>query len=90
MCRFIYGILKKKLDQSYEKGVPDLNIMFVYNMPFRAMSKMSGGMVSREMAEGFVTVANGHFFRGMGRVIGGFFRNQRANKKYEAELRKAR
>ena len=90
LCRFIYGILKKKLDQSYEKGVPDLNIMFVYNMPFRAMSKMSGGMVSREMAEGFVTVANGHFFRGMGRVIGGFFRNQRANKKYEAELRKAR
>ena len=35
-----------------------------------------------EMAEGLVTVVNGHFFKGMGRVIGGFFRNRRLNKEY--------
>ena len=86
LCRFIYKILKNKLDQSYEKGIPDLNIMFIYNMPFRAMSKMTGGAVSRDMAESIVTIANGHFFRGLGGVISGYFRNSRANKKYEALL----
>ncbi len=86
LCRRVYKILKSNLDKSYEKGVPDLNTMFVYNMPFRAICKMSGGMVSREMVESIVTIANGHFFKGLGGVIGGFFRNRRANKKYEKRL----
>lgn len=85
--RLVYKFLKKKLDQSYEKGVPDLNIMFIYNMPFRAMSKMTAGAVSREMTESIVTMINGHFFRGLGGVIAGFFKNRRANKEYEAHLR---
>ncbi len=86
ICRLVYKVLKNNLDKSYEKGVPDLNTMFIYNMPFRAICKMSGGMVSREMVESIVKIANGHFFRGLGGVIGGFFRNARANKKYEARL----
>jgi beta-glucosidase len=86
ICRQVYKVLKSNLDKSYEKGVPDLNTMFVYNMPFRAICKMSGGMVSREMVESIVTIANGHFFRGLGGVIAGFFRNRKANKKYEYRL----
>ncbi|WP_028242516.1 glycoside hydrolase family 3 C-terminal domain-containing protein [Pseudobutyrivibrio ruminis] len=86
ICRLVYKVLKNNLDKSYEKGVPDLNTMFIYNMPFRAICKMSGGMVSREMVESIVKIANGHFFRGLGGVIGGFFKNARANKKYEARL----
>ena len=86
LCRLVYRILKNNLDKSYEKGIPDLNTMFIYNMPFRAMSKMTAGAVSRDMAESIVTIANGHFFRGLGGVIGGFFKNRRANKKYEAHL----
>jgi len=86
LCRRIYKVLKNNLDKSYEKGVPDLNTMFIYNMPFRAMAKMTGGMVSRDMAESIVTIANGHFFKGLGGVIAGFFSNRRENKKYEARL----
>ena len=86
ICRFVYKVLKNKLDQSYEKGVPDLNIMFIYNMPFRAMSKMTAGAVSRDMAESIVTIANGHFFKGLGGIISGYFKNARANKKYEERL----
>ena len=70
-----------------EKGKPDLNILFIYNMPFRGIAKMTGGMVSMEMAEGMVTVVNGHFFKGMKKIIGGFFRNQKENKKYEAKIK---
>ena len=75
--------MKKK---SEEKGKPDLNILFIYNMPFRGIAKMMGGMVSMEMVEGMVTVVNGHFLKGMKKIIGGFFRNQKANKAYEAKL----
>ncbi len=86
ICRLVYKILKNKLDKSYEKGIPDLNIMFIYNMPFRAICKMSGGMVSGDMVNSIVTIVNGHFFRGLGGVIAGFFKNRSANKKYEARL----
>ncbi len=84
ICRLVYRVLKSKLDKSYEKGVPDLNIMFIYNMPFRAISKMSGGMVSRDMVSSIVAIANGHFFKGLGGMISGFFKNKNANKTYEA------
>lgn len=77
--------VKKK---SEEAGKPDLNILFIYNMPFRALAKMTAGMVSMEMAEGMVTVVNGHFFKGMKMVIGGFFRNRKANKEYRKLLTK--
>ena len=87
ICRLVYKVLQKKMDKAVEKGVPDLNTLFIYNMPFRAICKMTAGMVSREMTESIVTVANGHFFRGAAGLIGGFFRNMRANKKYETMLK---
>ncbi|MCF0130518.1 MAG: glycoside hydrolase family 3 C-terminal domain-containing protein [Pseudobutyrivibrio sp.] len=87
LCRLIYKILKKKMDASYEAGIPDLNIFFIYNMPFRAMYKMSGGLIDRGMTEGIVVIANGHFFKGLGKVISGFFRNRRLNKEYERSLK---
>ncbi|MDD3361210.1 MAG: glycoside hydrolase family 3 C-terminal domain-containing protein [Hespellia sp.] len=87
LARFIYNRLTSMKRKSEEKGKPDLNILFIYNMPFRALSKMTQGMVSLEMAEGMLTVVNGHFCRGMGKIIGGFFRNSKANKAYERKLK---
>lgn len=86
IARFIYKKLTQMKKKSEDAGKPDLNILFIYNMPFRAIAKMTGGMVSMEMAEGMVTVVNGHFFRGMGCVIRGFFRNRRLNKQYVKKL----
>lgn len=86
LARFIYRILNHMKKKSEEKGKPDLNILFIYNMPFRGIAKMTGGIVSMEMAEGMVEVVNGHLLKGLGKVIGGFFRNQIENKKYEKIL----
>lgn len=86
LCRVVYKILKKTLDKANASGVPNLNILFIYNMPFRAMSKMTAGMVSRGMAESIVTVANGHFFKGLSGIVYGFFQNRKANKQYENKL----
>ena len=87
LARFAYNRLtaiKKKADES---GKPDLNILFIYNMPFRAMAKMTGGAVSMEMAEGIVKLVNGHFFGGLGQIISGYFKNGRKNKEYEAKIK---
>ena len=86
LARFIYNRLTSMKKKSEEKGKPDLNILFIYNMPFRGIAKMTGGMVSMDMVQGMVTVVNGHFFKGMKQIIGGFFANRKANKVYEAKL----
>lgn len=86
LARFIYKILTDRKLKNEATGKPDLNLLFQYNIPFRAIAKMTGGMVSMHMVSGVVEVVNGHFFRGMGKVIGGFFANLRANKAYEKRL----
>ena len=80
MARVVYRILTGMLKKAEKKGTPDLNLLFIYNMPFRGIAKMTGGMVSMEMAEGILTMVNGHFFKGAGQVIGGYIRS-RGNKK---------
>lgn len=86
LARFIYKVLTDKKNKNEAAGTPDLNLLFQYNIPFRAIAKMTGGMVSMEMAEGALTVVNGHFFKGIGRIAAGFFRNLKANKRYEKKL----
>ena len=84
--RFAYKILKHLKDKSEKKGKPDLNILFIYNMPFRAMAKMAGGMVDEKMVADILRMVNGHFWQGLGKVIADFFRNQSANKKFIKQL----
>ena len=80
LARFVYKIMSNMLNKSIGKGEPDLNITFIYNMPFRGIAKMAGGMCTMEMAEGIPTICNGHFFKGLGAVVGGFFRSGRKRK----------
>lgn len=80
LARFVYKIMSNMLNKSIGKGEPDLNITFIYNMPFRGIAKMAGGMCTMEMAEGILTICNGHFFKGLGAVVGGFFRSGRKRK----------
>ena len=81
LARFVYKRLTNMLNRSMEKGTPNLNLMFNYNMPFRGIAKMTGGICTMEMAEGILIIVNGHFFKGLGQIIGGFFR---AGKKHKA------
>ena len=79
--RLAYKVLTGLLDRSMAKGKPDLNIMFIYNMPFRGIGKMAGGMCSQYMVEGMVKAVNGQFFKGLGQIISGFFRQRNVMKK---------
>ena len=85
-CTLAYKKLTQMKKKSEDAGKPDLNILFIYNMPFRAIAKMTGGMMRHGDGGGIVTMVNGHLFRGLGRTIGGFFRNRKLNKKYVKEI----
>jgi beta-glucosidase len=86
LARFVYKRLTAMKKKSEEQGKPDLNILFIYNMPFRAIAKMTGGAVSMDMVRGMVLMVNGHFFKGLGKVIGGYFSNAKKNKEYLAKI----
>lgn len=86
IARFIYKKLTQMKKKSEDAGKPDLNILFIYNMPFRAVAKMTGGAVSMEMVHGIVDAVNGHLFWGLRKIIGGYFRNAKANKAYGKKL----
>ena len=87
LARFVYKQLEKKKQEADAAGKPDLNVLFIYNMPFRAIGKMTGGQVDKKMVDGMVDAVNGHFFSGLGKVIGGYFSNKSANRKYEKLLK---
>ena len=80
LARFVCRRLTSMIDRSMEKGKPNLNLMFNYNMPFRGIAKMTGGMCTMEMAEGILIIVNGHFFKGLGQIAGGFFREGKKHK----------
>ena len=82
-ARLVYRILRSMKDASIRKEKPDLNLLFIYNIPFRGMAKMMGGMVSMRMAEAILTIVNGHFFKGVAGVITGFFNRPSLNKSKE-------
>lgn len=67
--KLFYGILKLMLKISEWKGEPNLNVLFNYNMPIRGYAKMTGGIVTMEMAEALTEMANGHRIKGMAHLI---------------------
>lgn len=87
--RLVYAVSKAQVDKSMKAGKPDLDALFRYNMPIRAIGKMTGGMVSMDMTRALLEIFNGHFFRGAGKLIGGFVRNLNSTKSFEKKLEEA-
>ena len=86
-ARLVWKILDGMLNKSIEKGDPNLNVIFIYNEPIRAIGKMMGGMVSQRMCDGILDIVNGHgiaFCKGLGKIIGGFFQQQAIAKKQKS------
>lgn len=87
--RTFYRFAKWQVDSSMKKGKPDLDALFRFNMPIRAMGKMMNGMINMDMAQALLEIFDGHFFKGVGHLIGGFVRNQRITKEFEKKLEEA-
>ena len=85
----IWAVLTALLNASYKKGKPDLNILFQYNMPLRALAKMTGGAISMGMVDGIVMELQGFWIIGLVRVIYEAVKNQILNTQMERRLRGA-
>lgn len=83
-ARFADRLLTRLARKKEERGEPDPVTLFIRNMPFRGLVKLSNGLADTQMAQGILEMANGHGFRGFGRTLRAFFakgRAQRARKK---------
>ena len=84
--RFIYRILEKKVAASAKSGEPDLTLLTIFNLPLRALPKLSGGIVTAKMAEDLCYAFNGHTFRGIGRFAVDFFRGKKEERAFKKRL----
>ncbi|MBY5034111.1 glycoside hydrolase family 3 C-terminal domain-containing protein [Streptococcus gallolyticus] len=82
LARLVYKLLRHLLKKAEEKGTPDLNLLFMYNMPFRAIAKMTGDMIDQNMVAAILMMVNGHFFKGVGQLWKAF----RAKNAYQKQL----
>ena len=85
----VWLVLTSLLDVSYKRGKPDLNILFQYNMPLRALAKMTNGAISMGMVDGIVMELQGFWILGLVRVIYEAIKNVVLNAQMEKRLRGA-
>ena len=85
----VWLVLTILLDVSYKRGKPDLNILFQYNMPLRALAKMTNGAISMGMVDGIVMELQGFWILGLVRVMYEAIKNVVLNAQMEKRLRGA-
>lgn len=83
----VWAVLTVLLNASYKKGKPDLNVLFQYNMPLRALAKMTNGAISMGMVDGIVMEVQGFWVIGLVRVIFEAVKNVILNAQLENRLR---
>lgn len=80
LARLVYKVIDKLLIRSQKKGTPDLNLLFIYNMPFRAIAKMTNGMVDMKMVDSVLIMVNGQTIKGCSKLISNFIANRKVQK----------
>lgn len=77
LARMVFRVLdgmKKKSDRSLE---PNLNLLFIYHMPFRGIAKMCAGVVSMDMVRALLELINGQHVSGTFHFLTAYCKNQR-------------
>ena len=82
----VSAVLGHLLQKSIANGKPDLNSLFQYNMPLRALAKMTNGAVSMGMVDGIVLEARGFWIIGLVKVIVEAVKNVVLNAQLEKRL----
>ena len=82
----VHLIHKHLLEKSLASGNPDLNLLFNYNMPLRAIAKMTGGIVSMGMVDALVMELKGFWIIGLVRLLVEFGLNRTRSNAMERRL----
>ncbi|WP_407270298.1 beta-glucosidase family protein [Radiobacillus sp. PE A8.2] len=67
-ARFAFKLIKFShwfLRKIGKRETANLIMMSVYHMPFRGMSRMTGGVINMSMLDGILMIVNGQFFKGI-------------------------
>ncbi len=86
LARLVARHAAKKLEKGIAEGRLDHQLIYFYNMPFRALGKLGHGSVSQDTSRAMLTMANGHFFaflKGIGILIAGRIRLRGVRKRSE-------
>ena len=83
----VWAVLTVLLNASTRRGKPDLNVLFQYNMPLRALAKMTNGAISMGMVDGIVMELQGFWVIGLVRVLYEAIKNAILNAQLERRLR---
>lgn len=84
----IGGVLNLLVKRAMKKGTADLNLLFVHNMPLRAIAKMTNGMVSMGVIDGLVMELKGFWVIGLCKAGYEFAKNLILNARQEKRLGK--
>lgn len=80
LARLIGRLLVQKMNRCMAGRSSDLSTLFIGNMPFRGIAKMTGGPANEQVARSVLLVANGHFFRGFWGIIRGLWAHKKLKK----------
>ncbi len=87
IARGIYNVLERGMERSAKQGKVPTNLLFIYNMPIRALSKNAGKYFSRQMAHDFVELCNGKNVRGSCKLAVDFVKSKLVAKAYTDKLK---
>jgi beta-glucosidase len=90
LARFLYRCIARLRKKAEAQGKLDINILFICNMPFRAIAKLTGGKVDMAMVDALLDIVNGHLMRGVRRLMIARARMRKANRAFEKKLREQR
>ena len=82
-ARLIGKFLRYKVRSSKKA---DMTWHSAYNLPIRGLPQYTGNRFTREMVQDFLYWANGHFFKGIGRMVKGYFKGRKEAKAYRELL----
>ncbi|NRG41085.1 glycoside hydrolase family 3 C-terminal domain-containing protein [Rathayibacter sp. VKM Ac-2835] len=86
LARLAVRLLERRMKQAEALHRPDLNLLFLYNMPFRSIAKMTNGTVSTDMVDALLQIVNGEHIRGIGALVKRFVLNRRLTVQLRREL----
>ena len=86
LCRLAAGVLKRRIRAGEKRGRPDLNLLFQYDMPLRALAQMTGGRIGEETVDGLVLEAKGFWIVGLIRAAAGLVQNAVRSRRLQAKL----
>lgn len=79
IARFFCRLIRVKTERMRK---PDMSLLFVYNLPFRGIARMTQGVVDSKMVDGILEFVNGRPGKGLKTLFSGMLSNRKRNRAY--------